>query len=540
MDNNNYIESFSTEEKTKLTNQIRLNKEFWNLIPFILKSHVVYIINNEFNGDLKAYRETVPLFEQLFKQNHLLIANNVIVKKSDNYREKSKQRRNNLLWACQLLKLVGSRRCGALPFALINEYKSNQDAQEAFIAGHRLIGLDGKIHKLSTTKRKQRNAQNYRISKTFEELAKDKKFTFSFITLTLPPEYHPNPRFGKCSYSGKMPSEALSKLNSYWELIRANLAKSGLKVGDDFFGMQVNEAHKDSTLHKHLVIYHSKNNTQKIHQVIEAVEHREKQAIAKAQAISLKKVKFHFDIKLNNGKAKASTYLFKYICKSLDDKETLVIEACRSFYSARAFNYFGLDGKINAFNHLCSNYKSYDKVFGQKLLEVFETRDLYGFIKHYKENFNTVSKDGVFLGVAYEDKANITLIEKRQYCLLEHIDADDNAILKSKNKFNMKNSYSILIDKVDKYIDYIDDYLKEKNQQGFNVVLKDGSSMSSDFYSNRFIELNNLERDFYNSLNNTLVTVNLHYSRENELSSFSDCQKPADATKKQAEACLVG
>lgn len=536
---NNHQNYLSSTVRANRLKQIALNQDFFDLIPQELKIHVFYIIEKEFNGDAKAYRETVPLFEKLFQDRHLLIANNVINKKSEQYREKTKQRREYLLWACQLLKLVGSGRGGALPLALVNEYKASQEAQEAFIAGHRLIGLNGKVHKLSTTKRKQRNAQIYRITKTMDRIADDSGFTFSFVTLTLPPEYHPNPKFGKCSYSGKTPSQAKEKLNKYWELIRANLAKAGLKVGDDFFGMQVNEAHKDSTLHKHLVIYHSKKNIDLIHQVIGDVEHREKQAIARSQGISIKKVKFHFDIKLNNGKAKASTYLFKYICKSLDDKETLVIEACRSFYSARAFNYFGMDGKINAFNHLCSNYKSYESVLTQQLVEVFETRDLYSFIKNHKDNFKTVSKDDVFLGFAYEEHGDITLIEKRQYCLFEYLDAEgmeNKDILKAckdKNKFNMKNSYSALRDKADKYIDYIDDYLNERKQQGFNVVLKDGSSMSSDFYTKRVKELDKLERDFNNSFNNALVTVNLHYSSKTDFQSFLEHPIWADAIKKR-------
>lgn len=537
------------EKSDPLKQSIKAHKDFIDFIPEVLQSYVLYVVKKEFKDDVGLYRASVPLFEKLFNSEHCRLANKLIdKKKDDSHRKHNSQRKELLLWAAQLLKLVGSGRGGALPLALVNEYKASIEAQEAFINSHRLVGLNGKSYKLSKNKRQQRNAQNYRISKTFEQIANDKKFTFSFITLTLPPEYHPNPKFGKCSFSGKTPSQAKDKLNKYWELIRANLAKAGLKVGDDFFGMQVNEAHKDSTLHKHLMIYHSKKNINLIHQIIRDVEKREKIAIAKAQGISLKKVKFKFDIKLNNGKAKASTYLFKYISKSLDDKDTLIVEACRSFYSARAFNFFGLDGKINAFNHMCSNFKSYDIVLNQSLIDMFSSRNLYDFIKHHKDKFNTVSSGDVFLGVAYEENGKLTLIEKRQFCLFECASKEEvnlanvsNAI--SYSIFQAKGSYSTLQNKTKTYNLLLSKYLTEKASKGFNVVLKDGFTMDDKFHSLRDKELNELKesfdsnfidsftndfiKDFAKDTNNSdinmfneLVTVILHYSSKNELSSF--------------------
>ena len=406
-----FIQLEQIDKADILKQSIKQNQDFFNLIPELLKSYVLYIVEKEFKNNISAYRATVPLFEKLFTLENNRIAESLIHKKKDvSSKEHNSKRQEILLWASQLLKLVGASRSGALPFVLINEYKASQEAQEAFTANHKLISLSGKTIKLSTTKRKQRNAQNYRISKTLEQIANDKNFTFSFITLTLPPEFHPNPKLGKCSYLGATPSQAKNKINKYWELIRANLAKAGLIVGNDFFGIQVNEAHKDSCLHKHILIYHSKKNIDLIHQIIKDVELRERKTISKIQNINLNKVKFKFDIKLNNGKAKASSYLFKYISKSLDDKETLEIEACRSFYSARAFNIFGLNSKITTFNHLCSNFKNYTNILNQNLIDVFATRNLYEFLKFHKDKFKSVMSEKTFLGVQYEDHGNLTLI----------------------------------------------------------------------------------------------------------------------------------
>jgi len=540
------------------------NKDFISLIPKTLLSYVLYVVESEFKSDVSAYRASVPLFEKLFKEKDCLLANKLIDKKKvDSHRKHTSQRKALLLWASQLLKLVGARRGGALPLALVNEYKASIEAQESFIAGHRLIGINGKSYKLSKNKRQQRNAQNYRISKTMEKLAKDSKFTFSFVTLTLPPEYHPNPKFGKCSYSGKTPEQAKEKLNQFWKLIRANLAKNGFKVGVDFFGIQVNEAHKDSTLHKHLLIYHSKKKSiiKKIHRIIKDVQNREKIEIAKKQGIPLKDVRFKFDIKLNNGKAKASSYLFKYISKSLDNKETLEIEACRSFYSARAFNYFGLDGKINAFNHLCSNHKNYDKVLSQALIDVFSTRNLYEFIKFHKDKFQAVYKYDVFLGVAYEENGNLTLIEKRQYCLFECPNYKEVALNEVNNAIsysvsNARFSYSTLQNKAKLYNLYINEYLTDKADIGFNVILKNGFSMDKNFHSMRDNELNKFkeefDKDFKNSFSTEyikdfsykdsfleLVTVIQHYSSKNELTSFLNSPEYSLIAKKQEKTCLI-
>ncbi|MEG1767056.1 MAG: replication endonuclease [Comamonas sp.] len=549
------------EQNDPIKQSLQAYKDFIDLIPEVLQSYVLYVVKNEFKNDLGAYRSSVPMFENLFNREHCRLANRLIdKKKDDSHRKHNSERKELLLWACQLLKLIGSGRGGALPLALVNEYKESLEAQEAFINNHRLIGLNGKSYKLSKNKRKKRNAQNYRISKTFEQIAEDKKFTFSFITLTLPPEYHPNPKFGHCSYSGKTPSQAKAKINSYWELIRANLAKAGLKVGDDFFGLQVNEAHKDSTLHKHLMIYHSKKNISLIHQVIKNVEHRERQAIAKTQGISIKKVKFKFDIKLNNEKAKASSYLFKYISKSLDDKETLTVEACRSFYSTRAFNHFGLDGKINTFNHLCSNYKSYENILTHKLIDVFSSRDLYNFLIHHKDKFKSISSDGIFLGVAYEEQGNITLIEKRQYCLFEcpdknYITLNDVSAVINHSVAKARFSYCTLQSKAKHYSYLVNEYLTDKKSKGVNVLLKDGFSIPEQFHCLRDKELEELKnkfdsnfrddftneyiKDYSNNTFEELVTVILHYSRENDLQPFSKPEIPPDGQEKQAEACLT-
>lgn len=56
------------------------------------------------------------------------------------------------------------------------------------------MNADGKITKLISNeeKQKQRIAQILKISKCMESIAKQKGFTFSFITLTLPSSFHCN------------------------------------------------------------------------------------------------------------------------------------------------------------------------------------------------------------------------------------------------------------------------------------------------------------------------------------------------------------
>lgn len=120
-----------------------------------------------------------------------------------------------------------------------------------------------------------------------------------------------------------------------------------MRFGDDLFGIQVIECQADSTLHLHCCLWHSEEDTDDIHRAIYKVRDNSKEFV-------------RFDVQLNNGKAKASTYLFKYVLKTHtsytdnnQDDNAIKNMTARNLYGIRSFNFFGLKGSITKFNFLC-------------------------------------------------------------------------------------------------------------------------------------------------------------------------------------------
>lgn len=385
-------------------NENNLGLPLYRLIPEIHKSFVSWIIKNQFNGNEEEYKKTIPLFFKLFSIKDKNICDNEIVNVDLSGRRKEKKRKKHLiLYSAQLLKLIGKGRSKIATKAMVSSYRDEMKEQDDYLKSFRLINAQGKISNLVSNeqKQKQKMAQILKISKCFEDIAKDRKFTFSFITLTLPSSYHCLPLNGNTSsYDGKTPAQAIEQLNTYWKLIRARLSNLGLIFGESLFGIQVMECQTDSTLHLHCCLWHSKENTKDIHDEINAV------AEGSAE-------KVNFDIKLDNGKAKASTYLFKYVLKthstySDENKNDGAIKnmTARNLYGIRSFNFFGLKGSITKFNYLCKHYLNYKNELSKEIISCFENGDMYDFVTNYQEYFENsyIKENGVkkLLGVIFK------------------------------------------------------------------------------------------------------------------------------------------
>lgn len=73
-----------------------------------------------------------------------------------------------------------------------------------------------------------------------------------FPTGTLPPEWHPNPRYGENAYDPtKTPREAVAELNKRWGRARALMRDQGVY----FLGVRTVEPHEDGSPHMHLMLY---------------------------------------------------------------------------------------------------------------------------------------------------------------------------------------------------------------------------------------------------------------------------------------------
>ncbi len=205
--NKEFIDFVLEETKTKQKIEDKL-EVFLRLVPEVYQKFVTQTIHKYYSGDVDKYKKSIPLFVEKFTFKDRDICNkNLIGIKKNKIRKFSKLRKQTILWAGQLLKLVGKNAMNVVPYAVLNEYVREQNEQELLCKKNKLMNANGKLVRLTTPqqRKEQRNAQNYKIAKLQEEMAKNKGFTFAFITLTLPPEYHPNPTKGHNKYKGARP-----------------------------------------------------------------------------------------------------------------------------------------------------------------------------------------------------------------------------------------------------------------------------------------------------------------------------------------------
>ncbi len=172
-------------------------------------------------------------------------------------------------------------------------------------------------------------AEIYTLSKGLESYAKRAGLTWAFITLTAPGNMHPNPSHGENSWDGTEPDTAHRWIHKHCRRALARLRKQGIIPS----GVRVCEPHKDGCPHWHLLIF---THPSDVH-YIEA-EFRKQPEWNSEQGM-----KFVLD----NGKASAASYLFKYVLKAVSSLEKLEgeagsVDAWRSTWAIRSFQWLGM------------------------------------------------------------------------------------------------------------------------------------------------------------------------------------------------------
>lgn len=428
--NNKEVNSF-IEDILEISNEQDKQEEkdnlFYSLVPKVHLSAVRNLVKTQFNNNLDEYLKTIPKFLDplIWSKRKKDDADEKFISNRTN-RDKKAYKKNLILHSAQLLKLIGFNRQKVATKAMTKEYVEDMENSDDYINSLRLINAKGKIIKLDTNKEKQfkKLARMNKIADTMDLIAKDKGFTNSMITLTLPPVFHPNPKNNNCSYGGQSPQQAKKQLMDYWKAFRSMLSNNGFIFGENLIGLQVIELQQDSTLHLHSIFYHSKNNEDLITKCLNDVEdnYNRKQtdpAFKLGRIDKDGKLKRGFDIQYSNQKEgeesyqRGSSYLMKYLYKThttYDDKNpddsVLKNQACRWFYGIRSFNFFGFNGAITKFDFLIKNYKSYENTLPDEIKNCLKTDDLYSFIKNYNQFFtNEYNKDSSkrnFIGVIFK------------------------------------------------------------------------------------------------------------------------------------------
>lgn len=190
--------------------------------------------------------------------------------------------------------------------------RRNKDLLKTIIAVNELgdeFTLEA-LSDLNVSNPKLRRAELMTRIAGFDELAKLANHAADFYTLTCPSKYHavgydgkPNPKYQQFT-----PKEAQQFLTKIWALVRAYLAKNGVKV----YGFRVAEPHHDATPHWHMILFYEQKHTDFVRDAIRsywlAVDGDEKGASDYRFKV----------IAIDRSRGSAAGYLAKYIAKNID------------------------------------------------------------------------------------------------------------------------------------------------------------------------------------------------------------------------------
>ena len=149
----------------------------------------------------------------------------------------------------------------------------------------------------------------YWVAKNFEAIANEKNMGWLFVTYTAPPEYHPNPLKGKCSYDASLGVKASHRyILDAWARIRARLNSRGIKADiNTYFGFRTAETHKDGAVHWHLLVFAASETAKSF--IAASAEYFPNYGQMKVEV---------GDPKIGN----AASYIFKYLAKGFDQSAT--------------------------------------------------------------------------------------------------------------------------------------------------------------------------------------------------------------------------
>ena len=160
-----------------------------------------------------------------------------------------------------IASLLGTIGQGSAPYAdahTLARWKERQEAAKAFGEAHQVEWDGGSVSlwDVMETSRKARISALYSKMKGVDSLATKRGLMPTFITMTLPPKFHPNPGHG-LPYGGAgmmdapTPQETDAALASLWRRLRARASKSKINL----IGPRVTEPHKDGCPHLHALLY---------------------------------------------------------------------------------------------------------------------------------------------------------------------------------------------------------------------------------------------------------------------------------------------
>ncbi len=163
---------------------------------------------------------------------------------------------------------------------------------------------------------KKRFAKAYVRLKGLDELCTSLDLHGFFVTLTLPPRFHPNPTKGQNSWDGSTPSDGRVQMQKNWANFRRRFHEGGGKC----LGARVLEPHADGCIHWHLLLYVSK---------IRIPEFYKKLADAFGAGVAT-------DIRpIDRSRSTGSSYLIKYLNPGLSINDDGQVKEVQNYVEKR-------------------------------------------------------------------------------------------------------------------------------------------------------------------------------------------------------------
>lgn len=246
------------------------------------------------------------------------------------FRKSAKQATAELNMSLNLIGKNGYKHCTNYEIELRNQQKSK----------HRKFGEETilkrdetEIELIEVMKNSNRNrmAEILALTSGIEKFAAKKGMNWAFITLTCPPNMHSNPKFGTNKWDGTLPDAAHDWLKEKYKKVDARLRKKGIYIS----GLRVVEPHADGCPHWHLLIFALPKNMAKIEAEFRHSKNQEWKSDAGCKFV------------IGDGRTKATSYIFKYVIKTIGSVEKLEgelasVDSWRSTWAIRSFQFFGL------------------------------------------------------------------------------------------------------------------------------------------------------------------------------------------------------
>ncbi len=223
-----------------------------------------------------------------------------------------------------------------------------------------------------------------------EEKAKELGYTFMFITLTCPPEFHSNTIRKKSTWANKSAKEANEFLQKQWRRLGRALDKFDLYFNIErggAFGKRVVEPHKDGCPHWHLMLFCPPSQVDDFKSLFMKFFSRKSRNNHSYGCDIVEQGKDRSG-KVLNSKAQASpaSYILKYMQKTqnvrlddgaISDDNNVAVDAWKHATRIRTSANFGIKGVKSKFND-CRKIANKNKDI---FFEVINREDFLGSVK---------------------------------------------------------------------------------------------------------------------------------------------------------------